>query len=536
MIIKFIKKQLLYKKIKSLNYNQFLNKKKKSNNIVLIEFNSFHILHIIFAYLSNYFKDKKNLTIKAYYSHILLSYPLERTLKQFFFSYFGNIFNINFFGIYKSFGVEEFIFPKINNRNKQLSKTHYKKIISKIKNKKDILKIKIDSILLGDLIYDSYLTRNKKQRPTVDIYDKDFKEFLFQFLTLFFAWKEIFKENNVETLLVSHSCYTMGIPVRLALKKKALTLEVKEDRLKRLDIANLNHYSATTLYPTIFKKFDKKTKNDCLKHADINLKKRFEGSTEDLPYVTNSAFKKNVKNKINIIKKSKKIKILILPHDFVDAPHAAGDFAFADMYEWVKYLSAKSKEKIEYEWYLKTHPKMGGKYKWYQNFTRNHIDKLILNSRIQTLNPNTPHNEIIKDGIDYVFTVFGNPGHEYAFKGVPVINASIHNPHSAYKFNVHTNKFRDYDKIINNLKKIKLKIKKKKVLEFYYMHFLYPSKNWFFDDYEKMLKFLGNYHNQWSDKIYEYWLKNSNNIFKKEFYNRIDRFINTKDLIFSIKH
>ena len=220
MIIKFIKKQLLYKKIKSLNYNQFLNKKKKSNNIVLIEFNSFHILHIIFAYLSNYFKDKKNLTIKAYYSHILLSYPLERTLKQILFSYFGNIFNINFFGIYKSFGVEEFIFPKINNRNKQLSKTHYKKIISKIKNKKDILKIKIDSILLGDLIYDSYLTRNKKQRPTVDIHDKDFKEFLFQFLTLFFAWKEIFKENNVETLLVSHPCYTMGIPVRLALKKK----------------------------------------------------------------------------------------------------------------------------------------------------------------------------------------------------------------------------------------------------------------------------------------------------------------------------
>ena len=122
MIIKFIKRQLLFQKIKSLNFDQFLNKKKKSKNIVLIEFNSFHILHIIFSYLANFFKDKQNLTIKAFYSHILLSYPLERTLKQKLFFYLGNIFNINFFGIYKSFGVEEFVFPKISDKNKEKSK------------------------------------------------------------------------------------------------------------------------------------------------------------------------------------------------------------------------------------------------------------------------------------------------------------------------------------------------------------------------------------------------------------------------------
>tara|TARA_B110000027_G_scaffold107183_1_gene114004 strand:- start:203 stop:619 length:417 start_codon:yes stop_codon:yes gene_type:complete len=136
MIIKFIKKQLLYKKIKSINYSQFSNKKKTTNNVVLIEFNSFHILHIIFAYLSNYFKDKKNLTIKAFYSHILLSYPLERSIRQKIFSYFGEIFNINLFGIYKSFGVEEFIFPEISKSNKKKSKVHFQKIIKKLKKKR----------------------------------------------------------------------------------------------------------------------------------------------------------------------------------------------------------------------------------------------------------------------------------------------------------------------------------------------------------------------------------------------------------------
>ena len=53
-MLKFIKKQLLYKKIKLKNFNQFSNIKKKTNRVVLIEFNSFQILHIIFAYLSNF--------------------------------------------------------------------------------------------------------------------------------------------------------------------------------------------------------------------------------------------------------------------------------------------------------------------------------------------------------------------------------------------------------------------------------------------------------------------------------------------------
>ena len=535
-MLKFIKKQLLYKEIKLKNFNQFPNIKKKTNRVVLIEFNSFQILHIIFAYLSNFFKDKKNLTIKTFYSHILLAYPFKRSLRQIFFSSIGEFFNINFFGIYKSFGVQEFIYPQETDKSKKLSQKNYNKIIKTIKNKKDILKIKIDTILLGDLIYDAYLTRNKKQRPTINIYDEDFREFLFQFISLFFAWKIVFKKNRIEALIVSHSCYTMGIPVRLALKRKTLALEVKENRLKRLDSSDLHHYSETKIYPSIFKKFNNKHRKECLKSADFNLKKRFEGSTLDLPYVTNSAFRKNTKNDKIIFRKNKKVKVLILPHDFVDAPHIGGNFVFADMYEWIKYLSAKSKEKIEYDWYLKTHPKMGDKYEWYQNFTRGIIDKLLLNSRIKILNPNTTHNEIIRNGIDYVFTVFGTPAHEYAYKGVKVINASNNNPHSAYKFNLHIDKFSKYEKIINNLKKTKIKIKKEEVLEFYYMHFLYTSKDWFFNDYEKMLKYLGNYHNQWTDKVYEYWIKKSKDSFKEEFYKKMNKFLTTKELMFSIDH
>ena len=73
----------LYKKIQKFNKQQFT----KINNpphegVLLIEFNSFHILHIIFSYLCDYFRLKNNLKIVAYYSHVLLSYKLKRTFTQ----------------------------------------------------------------------------------------------------------------------------------------------------------------------------------------------------------------------------------------------------------------------------------------------------------------------------------------------------------------------------------------------------------------------------------------------------------------------
>ena len=168
--------------------------------------------------------------------------------------------------------------------------------------------------------------------------------------------------------------------------------------------------------------------------------------------------------------------------------------------------------------------------------TNDTINELISDSKIKVLNRNTTHNQIIKNGIDIILTVFGSPAHEYAYKNIIVINASDENPHSAYKFNLHCNNKNYYNKIIENLDKIKININKKKGLEFYYMHYLYKSKNWFFLDYDKMLKSVGGYHSQFTDKIYNYWLKNYDKNFKKNFYKRINTFVNSKDLIFSIDH
>ena len=82
-MIKILSEYFLYKKIQKFNKKEF-NQENNTNSeeILLLEFNSFHILHIIFSYLSNYFVKKYNLKVVAYYSHVLLSYKLERTVIQ----------------------------------------------------------------------------------------------------------------------------------------------------------------------------------------------------------------------------------------------------------------------------------------------------------------------------------------------------------------------------------------------------------------------------------------------------------------------
>ena len=153
-MLKKISEYFLYKKIQKLNKKEF-NQENNINTrgILLLEFNSFHILHIIFSYLSNYFVKKHNLKIVAYYSHVLLSYKLERTLIQKIKSFIAGKLGIGFFGIYKSFGVKEFLFPRVNDRISILSNTYYLKIYKKIRSNEDILHIAIDKIKLEEGYY-----------------------------------------------------------------------------------------------------------------------------------------------------------------------------------------------------------------------------------------------------------------------------------------------------------------------------------------------------------------------------------------------
>jgi hypothetical protein len=128
-------------------------------------------------------------------------------------------------------------------------------------------------------------------------------------------------------------------------------------------------------------------------------------------------------------------RIVVMMHDFCDAPHAYRDLIFEDHFQWVVWLF----ERVTHSgcvWYAKEHP----------NSAHDHA-KAALNRRttdelktrfphIRFLPPNVSNLQLIEEGVSAIFTGYGTVGHEFAYAGIPVVNAGD-NPHINYGFTDH---------------------------------------------------------------------------------------------------
>ena len=234
-----------------------------------------------------------------------------------------------------------------------------------------------------------------------------------------------------------------------------------------------------------------------------------------------------------IIQNSKK-KILICTHDFHDAVHAYGDMIFSDFFDWIKFLANMSK-KTDYDWYIKNHPTGTGRVLKYQHYTKKVIDEFIKeNPQFKLLPEEYPHKKIVENGIDCVLTGYGSVGVEYALLGVPVINASINNPHKNYSFNLHPKNLSEYEKLLINLDNINLKIDKNEIYEFYFMRHIFADRDWLIKDRKEMLKKVDGYDNLFTYKMYRYWLTNFNNKHHVDVMKKIENFITSDDLCLNI--
>ena len=107
---------------------------------------------------------------------------------------------------------------------------------------------------------------------------------------------------------------------------------------------------------------------------------------------------------------------------------------------------------------------------------------------------------------------------DLALLNIKVLNTHPNGRFSAFKFNINSNTFNEYNTKILNLKRYKkFKINKKEIYESYFMHNFYYGPNWLIDNLVKEMTQLG-----WDKKdgidIYDYYIKkfNKNNFKKKQ--------------------
>ena len=93
------------------------------------------------------------------------------------------------------------------------------KLFKKINSKSDLIKLRYKDIVIGDLVYDTYLRFNRV--ATVDINDKKLKLIIRNAINIYESCNLFLKENKIDIYFSKQASYIhYGIMLRLCFEKK----------------------------------------------------------------------------------------------------------------------------------------------------------------------------------------------------------------------------------------------------------------------------------------------------------------------------
>ena len=259
IIKNFISKNYNRRKLKIHNKNFFSVDKLNKKNIILVELNHWSYLHIIKSYVGLVLSKKYNAKLVAFESYTLISQKINKSYFKILLRNFMIFFSLGTYGIYKSFGVKQFIYPKIKKENQINKKKIINYYLNRINSTNDLMKMKIKDIYIGDLIYDTYLKIYKL--PTININSDSFRSFLKDSIILFLWWHSYFKKNKkiVKSLITVHSVYLFGLQARICNHFNIKVYKPSHKSIMEVNKKNTNHANDAFLNIRHFKKIkDKK--------------------------------------------------------------------------------------------------------------------------------------------------------------------------------------------------------------------------------------------------------------------------------------
>lgn len=301
------------------------------------------------------------------------------------------------------------------------------KTFSSLKSKEELVDLTLDGIVVGDLVYDTYL--RFKPAPTVDLKDPFLLELLEWTFNLTSKIKRYLANHKIAAVVTTYTSYiNHGLLVRIAADQYI--------NVFALGVANQIVLGPTKSFPYHVRNFHKykeffegvTNKPEAIEIGEKLISSRLKGQKDvATAYMIHSAYHASESEK-KVLQTNGKPKAIIMAHDFYDSPHVYGKMLFPDFYEWVCFLFDSAKNSI-YDVYYKPHPN--------GTADNNKINESLrqANPHITFLEKGTSNLKILEEGIAVAFTVHGTVAHEFAYLGVPVVSAAA-NPHSAYDFNI----------------------------------------------------------------------------------------------------
>lgn len=343
------------------------------------------------------------------------------------------------------------------------------KLIQSINSKADILNLHYQNIWIGDLIYDTYL--RFKPAATVDLSDPLLKNIIITAVHILYEAKVLVDKKDFDCLFTTYSSYIHhGLMIRV-FQEKEIPVFAFNQLYQTAELLSKTHLDITKDYLRYKFKFDlldELEKQKARKLSEDSLGQRFKGSIDMATiYMKNSAYHSNP-NQEKYFSDNNKKRVVVFLHCFFDSPHIFRGMLHADFLEWIR-DTLRILSETEMDVYVKPHPNGVSGNEEIVEVLKNEFPKIkFLSKSISNL-------QLINEGFNLAITVYGTLGHEFPYFGIPVLNAGD-NPHINYNFSVHAQSKEEYEQLLRNIDLIK-KIdenSKKEILEFYYMHNLYP--------------------------------------------------------------
>ncbi len=351
-------------------------------------------------------------------------------------------------------------------------------IFAGLKTKWDLLALRYEGLKIGDLIYDTYL--RFYEEPTVKLEDPRLRELIFQTLFIYAAVDNYLKTKKVVAFIADDYCYhECGVLTRLLMRRGVPIYIVcfgsqfflyklyGEEETGWDDYPIRWPYHA---YPKVFRTLPSAEQERCLAIGKKYVEDKLAGKFDRFTLRDRSAF---AESDDKVFTDSGKPRIVVLLHDFIDAPHGFRWMLFPDFYDWIYFLLEKASE-TDFEWYIKPHPSSWDpKRQGISRVNMGVVDDLLKRfPKIKLLEPTVSNRQIVKEGIAAMFTMYGTAGHEFARLGIPTVNAGD-NPHIAYHFNYHPTTVEEYADLIARADQLKCEGSHREIDEYCFMNFFY---------------------------------------------------------------
>lgn len=311
-----------------------------------------------------------------------------------------------------------------------------------------LLKFCIDSMPVGEYIYDSIL----RESQLLTIYSISNKErfFMLRYVYYFFSFLKFAKKENISYFVYRDCDYLRSAFVMACKKLKIRIFEVNAGILREHKETTTKLINGKQITYSQYKQFVA-LQNYKKIVEDVN-KGHFLGekyAVDPLAFKGKKAYTKTELFNLFGLHDDKPC-VLVAAHEFADTCHYSYDLIFRDYFDWfIKTLEILSKES-KYHIFIKEHP--SAKFYGKQGAVAAVMEKLNLSN--MHMIPSDMNTLCLFDFMDCIVTCCGTIGLEAACFGIPVITASK-GYYYGYGLDYNCDDFESYVKTLKNIDQMK---------------------------------------------------------------------------------